>query len=93
MDRYSRLTNERDGRSAEDSFAAHRIKLYKELRKLSEMDAPKPRPAHGETPSATVGDGARMPAEPAVAFLEKTGPSGPLSRPKAPVLGHSSGRT
>jgi hypothetical protein len=93
MDRFSRLTNERDGRSTEDSFAAHRIKLYKELRKLSEMDAPKPRPGHGETPSAAVGDGARTLPEPAVAFLEKTGPAGPLSRPNAPVLGHSSGRT
>ena len=93
MDRFSRLTNERDGRSAEDSFAAHRIKLYKELRKLSEMDAPASKPAHRETASAAVGEGARMPPEPAVAFLEKTGPSGPLSRTKARVLGHSSGRT
>ena len=93
MNRFATLTTERGGGSAEDSFAAHRIKLYKELRRLSEMDAPAPKPARGDTPSAAVGDGPRMPPEPAGTFLEKAGPPGALSRPNAPVVGRSSEHT
>lgn len=89
MDRFTEPTYERGGRSTEDSFAAHRIKLYKELRRLAEMDAPRPKPAPGATAGGPGGEGAGSPAA-TDAFLEKGESSGALSRPIAPIPGHSS---
>ena len=92
MDRFSRPNHERGARSAEDSFAAHRVKLYKELRRLAEMDVPARRLARAERASATVEDDGRLPLDSSGAFLEKAGPSGVSPGPKVLVLGHSSER-
>jgi hypothetical protein len=55
MNRFANLTHEREDRSPEDSFAEQRIKLYKELRRLSDLDAPAPRPSRDDAPGATPG--------------------------------------
>jgi hypothetical protein len=49
MDRLENLASEREARSAKDSLAAYRIKLYKERRRLSDRDASPEKAARGET--------------------------------------------
>jgi hypothetical protein len=53
MDRFENPAREREARSAKDSLAAYRIKLYKERRRLSDdADASTETAARGETDSA-----------------------------------------